>query len=551
MDMNPEGPSRLGDEDPDAPTPAHILDLLPGLVAYFGLDLRYRYANERYAEWRSISGRKMVGKYVREIVGERNYPLIAGKLREAAAGTPVVYEYDIFDGEQQRRVQGSYVPDVDPAGKIIGIIALVTDISVRDDLQRRIARGEAMFNEAFENAPIGNAIVDLEGRLIRSNRAFAAMLGRSQEEMTTLSIVDITHPDDLHADLELLRSVLRKERDGYWLEKRYVRKDGSFLYGKLVVSVVRNDAGDAVRVLAHVEDITQRREAERRLIETNARLSLVTAAIPGGSWHLDIATGRFETSEALAQFVCGPASTALDQESYAARIHPDDSASVDLAPLLRGDVDQSTVDYRIETVSGTRWMRCDRRLLRDAHGQPEQIIGVAIDFTEEHERRTLAESQASTDPLTGLLNRRGLDQRLQALPQDCPCGVLAIDLDGFKQVNDQLGHDAGDAILTETADRLRTMTRATDLVARLGGDEFAVVLVGLELPALQALAERATARLQARFATASASDLRVGASVGATWSPQPPTSADGILARADNALYQAKAAGRGRLRVIM
>jgi PAS domain S-box-containing protein len=303
MDMNPEGPSRLGDEDPDAPTPAHILDLLPGLVAYFGLDLRYRYANERYAEWRSISGREMVGKYVREIVGERNYPLIAGKLREAAAGTPVVYEYDIFDGEQQRRVQGSYVPDVDATGQIIGIIALVTDISVRDDLQRRIARGEAMFNEAFENAPIGNAIVDLEGRLIRSNRAFAAMLGRSQEEMTTLSIVDITHPDDLHADLELLRSVLRKERDGYWLEKRYVRKDGSFLYGKLVVSVVRNDAGDAVRVLAHVEDITQRREAERRLIETNARLSLVTAAIPGGSWHLDIATGRFETSEALAQFV--------------------------------------------------------------------------------------------------------------------------------------------------------------------------------------------------------------------------------------------------------
>ncbi|MCC2976627.1 diguanylate cyclase [Sphingomonas sp. PL-96] len=551
MDANSGGFPCLGNGNWDAPTAARILDLLPGLVAYFGLDLRYRYANDRYAEWRSIPGREMVGKYVREIVGERNYPLIVSKLRQAAAGEPVVYEYDIFDGEQQRRVQGSYVPDVDADRKVIGIIALVTDISVRDDLQRRIARGEAMFNEAFENAPIGNAIVDVQGHLIRSNRAFAAMLGRTLEEMTELSITDITHPDDIDADLVLFRSVLNKERDGYWLEKRYVRKDGSCLYGKLVVAAVRNDAGDAVRFLTHVEDITQQREAERRLAETNARLSLVTKAIPGGSWHLDVATSRFETSEALAQFVCGPTSATMDLARYSSRIHPEDLVTADLGPLLRGDMDRSSVEYRLETIARTRWMRCDRRLLRDAQGHPEQIVGVTIDFTEEHERRALAEGQASTDPLTGLLNRRGLDQRLRDLPQECPCGVLAIDLDGFKQVNDQLGHQAGDALLTETAYRLRAITRTMDLVARVGGDEFVVVLVGLETSALQVLAERATVRRQEHFATIAGCGHHVGASVGASWSPQPPSSAGGILARAGAALYQAKAAGRGTLRVII
>ncbi|MFV0622788.1 diguanylate cyclase [Sphingomonas sp. ac-8] len=258
---------------------------------------------------------------------------------------------------------------------------------------------------------------------------------------------------------------------------------------------------------------------------------------------------HFETSRALAQFVAGPEACTMGLLDYSARIHAEDRAAADLAPLILGESDRSSVQYRLETSTGIRWMRCDRRLLRDAKGAPEQIVGVAIDFTDEHDRRTLAETQASTDPLTGLLNRRGLDQRLRALPPGCACGVLAIDLDGFKPVNDQLGHDAGDAVLVETAARLRAMTRSTDLVARLGGDEFAVVLVGLDAAVLRTLAERATARLQEPFETVAEHGLPVGASVGASWSPEPPDAIGGTLSRADAALYEAKAAGRGTLRV--
>ncbi|MFV0622787.1 PAS domain S-box protein [Sphingomonas sp. ac-8] len=283
MDAKPRAIQGLTREAPLAPAFGRMLDLLPGLVAYFGVDLRYRYANATYSRWRGLSPADMLGRHVREVVGERNYPRIAAKLCEAATGVPVVYEYDIFDGELGRRVQGSYMPDIAEDGSVLGILALVTDISRRDDLQQRIARSEAMFHEAFENAPIGNAVVGLDGRLLRVNRAFAAMLDRTPEEMARLTIADITHPDDLDADMELLQSVLDRRRDGYCMEKRYVRRDGSSLHGKLVASVVRDDSGDAIRFLAHVEDVSQQREAERRLIETNARLSLVTEAVRGGS----------------------------------------------------------------------------------------------------------------------------------------------------------------------------------------------------------------------------------------------------------------------------
>lgn len=529
--------------------PQHILDLLPGLVAYFGPDLRYRYANQTYARWRGVTPARIVGRYVREIVGHRNYPVIAEQLRRAFAGETITYEYHIFDHDDQRLVQGSYVPDLDQSGCVIGVIVLVTEISRRTDLEMEIARSEAMFAEAFENAPFGRAIVSPDGHIVRVNPKFAAMLERSTEQLIGASIADITYPDDHEADLRQLKEILRGNSDGYSLEKRYVRPDGSIFHARIEVSAVRNDSGRVTCFFAHAEDITQQREAERNLKEMNARLSLISDAVRGGTWHMDVASGTFETSQQLAQFVAGPGSTPYDLDGFSAHILPEDRAKADLRELIEGKRDRSSVEYRLQTASGVHWMRCDRRLLRDEHGRPEKLVGVTIDLTEEHERRIRAELEATTDPLTGLLNRRGLEQRLGTLAPDLPCGVMLVDLDGFKQVNDTLGHDAGDAILVEVAARLRQSVRHDDLVARLGGDEFAIVLVDTDVTKLEALAGRTVTAMQPRFAACGDSGLSVGASVGAAWSANPFVTQRAVMTRADRALYQAKAAGRGTWRL--
>lgn len=161
--------------------------------------------------------------------------------------------------------------------------------------------------------------------------------------------------------------------------------------------------------------------------------------------------------------------------------------------------------------------------------------------------KTAAEEQALTDPLTGLRNRRALDGALAAaLTAGVPFGLMHLDLDGFKAVNDSLGHAAGDHVLEQVARILRRETRPGDTVARLGGDEFVILLPGM------ADAARLTDRADLLIAALSApirwqdQTCRIGASIGLVLQDMPPKrDPAALLADADLALYAAKRAGRG------
>jgi diguanylate cyclase (GGDEF)-like protein len=159
----------------------------------------------------------------------------------------------------------------------------------------------------------------------------------------------------------------------------------------------------------------------------------------------------------------------------------------------------------------------------------------------------IVENQATTDQLTGLANRRRFHERWHAALRETvgPTALLYLDLDGFKPVNDTLGHEAGDAVLVAVADRLRAVVRAGDVVARLGGDEFAVVMPWTDDHSARALAQRIVDALAEPFDTATR-PVFIGASVGVVVAPQG-ADPDGELRRADTAMYAAKAAGRNRV----
>jgi diguanylate cyclase (GGDEF)-like protein len=162
--------------------------------------------------------------------------------------------------------------------------------------------------------------------------------------------------------------------------------------------------------------------------------------------------------------------------------------------------------------------------------------------------RSLAEAQAATDALTGLTNRRGFSLHLaRALQKDAPFALFQIDLDHFKQVNDSMGHAAGDAVLTAAARAMLRATRAGDTVARLGGDEFSMILPGQTDPdTLHAIARRLIDRLEVPV-DFDGQPCRISGSVGiAVRAGGEDVDADTLIARADAALYAAKRAGRGR-----
>ncbi|MET0747349.1 MAG: diguanylate cyclase [Rhizobium sp.] len=519
--------------------PLRLLDNLPGLVAYLDSDMRYRYANKNYAARHGLMPQDIIGKRWEEIFGSDNKELVVDHLTQALGGEPVTFVYELAG----LAVQADYAPDRRDDGSVAGVIGSLTILSQPSDLQSHITASRAMFGDAFEQSPIGMAVVDTLGRVVRTNNKFAAMLGRSHAELANMPFRDITHPDDVNADTQLFQEVLTGSRDGYKIDKRYLRRDGGIVETALTVSAIRNRAGDILRFISQIEDVTEQRQAERKLVESHAQLKLAMEAVQGGFWHMDIGTRRFETSERLTKFISGRDGEKMALTAYLAQVPMEDRGGTDLSALIEGRVDHSSAEYRLDTINGRRWIRCDRRLLRDAYGDPYAIVGVAIDFTKERQDLLRSQEQAHTDALTGLLNRRGLAQHFKEIDDRGAVAVLAVDLDGFKAINDTIGHDAGDAVLVETATKLRSVVRSGDLVARLGGDEFAVILLHADKSLLQQVAQRINDVLRQAVPFGEATVV-VRGSVGGVMSSRRDAALVTLLTAADERLYKAKAAGK-------
>ena len=184
-------------------------------------------------------------------------------------------------------------------------------------------------------------------------------------------------------------------------------------------------------------------------------------------------------------------------------------------------------------------------------GQSTRYVGIMADVTERRRQDERLRHLALHDPLTGLANRTQLEAKLEeALARhrqgQAHAAVLFIDLDRFKPINDQLGHDVGDALLRELAQRLQALVRQGDVAARVGGDEFVLLLDGVEtMRSADQVAERALACLTEPVLIGPHT-LTVGASIGIAGGPDAPADAATLLKHADTAMYRAKAEGRGR-----
>ena len=223
----------------------------------------------------------------------------------------------------------------------------------------------------------------------------------------------------------------------------------------------------------------------RRLVEAEAHLRSHVDQIPAVTYVDEVPSGRttYVSPQLTGLFGCTPEQWIADPDYWLTLVHPEDRERA--AASFREACENGSsfcVEYRVQTPDGrTVWVRDQAVPIEGADGIVSAIQGVIFDITE----LKLAEQQlaflAFHDPLTGLPNRAWFAEQLTlALARSrrdrCRGAVLFVDLDGFKLVNDSLGHAAGDALLREVADRIRSVVRDTDVVARQGGDEFLVLL---------------------------------------------------------------------------
>ena len=318
----------------------------------------------------------------------------------------------------------------------------------------------------------------------------------------------------------------------------------------VTVTPVFGTDGAVSSLVGLATDVSARQVAERERREADARMALAMDALDGGFWHLDIATCAVEVSPKLAVLLVGGAQGTMSWDQFTVAVHPDDRAAIDIGPMVAGACETGTVEYRvIDGATGeTRWLRSRRRLVRSDAGAPERVIGVVLDITDQRRLQEIFERQARTDPLTGLANRRGFegsaDQFLRpGHRDDRRFGLILLDLDQFKPINDRHGHATGDVVLCEIADRLTGLVRPGDVVARLGGDEFAILVEDVADNALAALAQRLVLAAQRPVSTA-VGELSIGVSVGVATSTDGDDLAE-LASRADRALYEVKLSGRG------
>jgi diguanylate cyclase (GGDEF)-like protein/PAS domain S-box-containing protein len=318
----------------------------------------------------------------------------------------------------------------------------------------------------------------------------------------------------------------------------------------VTLTPVLDDTGTASALVTVVTDITARKRAERDAREAEARMALAMDVLDGGFWHLDIATGHVEVAPKLAALLGIRAVDGMGWDTVTAGIYRGDAAVLDLGPLLRGEIDAATVEFRVDDPQGgRRWFRSRRRLLRGEAGAPERVIGAVLDITEQRRLEERYAREARTDALTGLANRRGFEASAEHFLRRGGAGgrgfgLIVIDLDRFKAINDRHGHATGDAVLRELAARMRGIVRPDDVVARLGGDEFAILVADVDHGALPRLAQRLVLAAQEPVSTP-AGDLLIGVSLGVARAVVGENALSDLAERADRALYDVKLAGRG------
>lgn len=167
------------------------------------------------------------------------------------------------------------------------VVAIIRDVTELRKAQKEIQISEARFRGAFEYSAIGMTIVSLEGKWLRVNREFVHMVGYSEEELLNLSFQEITHPDDVSLNLSLFDEALRGERETYRLVKRYVHKNGSIIWGRINVSMIKDNRGRPLYCVAQVEDITQEKEANEKLMISQANMRATINNADVMIWSID------------------------------------------------------------------------------------------------------------------------------------------------------------------------------------------------------------------------------------------------------------------------
>lgn len=444
----------------------------------------------------------------------------------------------------------------DESGKPLRMSGTHLDITERKQAELELEHQEQLLRGLFELSPVGIALTDFEtGAFVDVNDALLLSTGYSREEFLALSYWDFT-PSQYKAAERTMRKTMRHTGRFGPFEKECVHKSGS-LFPVLINGMLINDSNGRQLIWSIVEDISERKALEAALIAERDFLAQINATSVSAITALD-EDGAIIFANDEAERVLGIVNTDVQGRAFDAPEwhitdldgNPFPAAELPFVRVMATGEPVYDVRHAIVWPNGRkRVLSINAAPLKKISGTRARVVCSVTDITERMANEARILSQAREDALTGLANRAALMEQLQHFAEDRrevdrTGAFVLLDLDYFKEINDSLGHVAGDSLLSEIGRRLRETVRCGDLVARLGGDEFAILLRDLRRHEdIATIAEtlltaiREPLELHGRTLNPS---MSIGIAIRNTGS----ITAEELYRNADSALYHAKESGR-------
>lgn len=521
-----------------------ITDSLPLRVAYIDREKRYQFVNLAHCQRFGLPREEIIGHTRSELTQGASDAALVPRFDAVLSGQEQRFEYEELVDGALRRLESHLIPDVTATGEVRGFFATSIDITERAGTERALRE----LTEILENTTDYVVQTDWRGTVAYMNPAARRAAGLPPDaQVTQREFSEFNTPAMLQHFNDIIVPAVKA--NGVWLGETTVYGAGHRVIPvSHMVIAHRDGSGRVARYSAVMRDISDEVRARQQLQRQAATLRSVTEAIPaivavvGKDGRYRFVNSSFERwIGSLREHIIGRSLL----EVLGPADHERSRGWIERA--LAGETVQFEREYPDH--GSARHLSVTYIPLWLDDGTVDGFVGVAQDITMHRQEEVRLLQLTQRDPLTGLLNRAGFEQQMEARMKGGEGAMLAllyIDLDHFKPVNDRHGHLVGDQLLRMFAQRLSEIVRPTDAVARLGGDEFAILLAGVRESAhAQSVADKVIASAQAAFEVDGRA-LHIGASVGVAFGADSAVGWRDLVARADARLYQAKESGRGR-----
>jgi len=442
---------------------------------------------------------------------------------------------------------------------LFGVIRLYHSRKAPQNRIRQPFKHPEQFYAFFQHGGAGMYSYDTTGHILNANPAFCSMIGYSEQELKTMTILDITLPQERNETLNRLAQFRKKLNEPYNFEKTYLGKNGSTCIGHFTGKWIVND-DDSIYAVALVQDITEHKNADQAVLKEREFLQTVIDGVADpimaiSTDHHVILANR-AAREAFPERTLQPGPTLCYQLS-----HGSDSPCTDnnhkcpLSQVLKTGKEAREIHEHLRAGREKRTYEIKASPLYNEDHSICGIIETSRDLTdilnseaELNEKTQHLHFVTTHDQLTHLPNKELFFDRLQratfkTLRSTLFTALLFIDLDRFKHINDSLGHEIGDQLLQEVAKRLSTSVRKTDTLARMGGDEFLIIIEEIkELSHVSTVAKNFMETIRPPY-TIDGHELFITPSMGISIAPTDALHPKELLAFAEIAMYQAKGLG--------